>query len=158
MNPFNYNCHHGFMMVARSDTQSVVPHITAVSTSVTYWKLKKTLYGLVRLPMHWYNNICTFFKSIGLNNSPNSPCLFTGTLIQGEPPLYLGLYVDDFAYFSTSDKVEQKFKQLMNTKYSVSYEDSLDWFLGMKFDWLETDTALKCHVHQEAFILDTIVA
>ena len=70
--------------------------------------------------------------------------------------MYLGLYVDDFAYFSTSDKVEQKFKELMNTKYTISYDDSLDWFLGMKFDWLEIDEALKCHIHQEAFILDIV--
>ena len=126
------------------------------STSNTYWKLKKTLYGLVRSPMHWYNNISTFFKSIGLQNSPNSPCVFTGTLIPGEPPIYLGLYVDDFAYFSTSDKVEAKFRSLLNQQYTVSYDDCLDWFLGMKFDWLETPTALKCHVHQEAFTLDVI--
>ena len=44
----------------------------------------------------------------------------------------------------------------MNTKYTVSYDDCLDWFLGMKFDCLETDKALKCHVHQEAFILDIV--
>ena len=122
----------------------------------TLWKLKKTLYGLVRSPLHWYNNITNFFKSIGLTNSPNSPCLFTGTLIPGEPPLYLGLYVDDFAFFSPSDAVEQKFRDLMNEQYTVSYDDHLEWFLGMKFDWHETPDALRCHVHQEAFILDVV--
>ncbi len=73
------------------------------------------------------------FWSIGLTTSPNSPCLFTGTLIPGESPLYLGLYVDDIAFFSHSDAVEQKFRDLLNAVYTVSYEDSHEWFLGMKF-------------------------
>ena len=43
------------------------------------WRLRKTLYGLVRSPLHWFNNISKFFKTIGLTNSPNSPCVFTDT-------------------------------------------------------------------------------
>lgn len=141
------------------DTEMVVikpPKRCPLSSPNTYWKLNKILYGLVRSPMYWYNNISQIFKSIGSNNSPNSPCVFTGELIPGEPPLYLGLYVDNFTYFSSSDAVEQKFMELMDSQYSVSYDDCLDWFLGMKFNWYETDTVLKCHVHQEAFILDTV--
>ena len=40
------------------------------SSPNTYWKLNKTLYGLVRSPMHWYKNISSYFLSIGLQNSP----------------------------------------------------------------------------------------
>lgn len=120
------------------------------------WKLKKTLYGLIRSPLHWYSNISKFFKSIGLTNSPNSQWIFTGTHIPGEPPLYLGLYFKDFAFFSWSDAVEQKFWDLLNTVYIVSYDDSLELFLGMKFDWKETSESLKWHVHQEAIILDIV--
>ena len=36
----------------------------------------------------------------------------------------------------------------------VSYDDYFDWFLGMKFDWLQMDKELKCNIHQEAFFLD----
>ena len=110
----------------------------------------------MRSPLHWYNNISSFFKSIGLDNSPNSPCLFTGQLLPDQPPIYIGLYVDDFAYFSTSDEVEHEFRKLLDAKYTVSHEDSLEWFLGMKFDWQETTDCLRCHVHQEAFILDIV--
>ena len=116
----------------------------------------KTLYGIVQSPLHWYQNISNFFKSIGLKNSPNSPCVFQGTLIPNEPPLYVGLYVDDFAFFSCSDAVKQKFRTLLNAEYTESYDESLEWFLGMKFDWHETPDALKCHVHQEAFTLDIV--
>ena len=78
------------------------------------------------------------------------------TLLPNEPPIYVGLYVDDFAFFSRSDAVEDRFRTLLNSEYTVSYDDSLEWFLGMKFDWQETDNTLKCHVHQEAFILDIV--
>ena len=83
------------------------------SSPNTLWKLKKTLYGLVRSPLHWYNNISQFFLSIGLHNSKNSPCVFVGQLLPNKAPLYLGLYVDDFCYYSTSNEVEEKFKKLL---------------------------------------------
>lgn len=38
----------------------------------------------------------------------------------------------------------------------MSYEDSIEWFLGMKFSWNKTSDSLKCHVHQEAFVLDMV--
>lgn len=72
-----------------------------------YLKLKKTLYGLRRSPRHFYNLAKKTLKSVGLRAHPSSPCLFSGILIKGHPPLYLGLYVDDFIYFSESNAVEQ---------------------------------------------------
>ena len=92
----------------------------------TLWKLKKTLYGLVHSPQHWYQNISTFFQSIGLCNSPNSPCLFIGQILPNHPPLIVGLYVDNFCNFSTSNAVELHFKQHLDNKYTVSYNDKID--------------------------------
>jgi len=46
---------------------------------------------------------------MGLKASDHSPCLFTGVLIPGEPPIYVGIYVDDIIYFSASDNVEKHF-------------------------------------------------
>ena len=48
--------------------------------------------------------------------------------------------------------MEAQFRSLLNTHFTVSYEDQLAWFLGMKFDWSITSTGIKVHVHQEAFI------
>ena len=118
--------------------------------------IKKNLYSLVRSPLHWYNNISQFFLSIGLRISPNSPCVFVGNILDNEPPLYLGLYVDDFCYFSASNKVETEFKNKLNKNYSVSYDNKLEWFLGMKFEWKLTGTDLQYLVHQEAFVLDMV--
>ena len=127
-----------------------------VSNPNTLWCLKKTLYGLIRSPLHWYNNISQLFLSISLRNSPNSPCVFVGKILDNEPPLYLGLYVDDFCYFSESNKVEKEFKHKLDNNYSVSYDNKLEWFLGMKFEWKMTETDLQCLVHQEAFVLDMV--
>jgi hypothetical protein len=44
---------------------------------------------------------------MGLRQSTTSPCIFTGTIIEGGPPIYVGIYVDDIIYFSGSDAVEK---------------------------------------------------
>ena len=67
----------------------------------TYPRLIKTLYGLKRSPRHWYEKHKMVLVSINLHPSPNAPCLYTGIIIPGSAPLYLGMNVDDFIYFST---------------------------------------------------------
>ena len=124
----------------------------------TYWKLKKTLYGLAKSPVHWFHTIEKIFHSMGLKNHPNSPCLFTGTLLDGKPPIYIGLYVDDFCYFSTDDDVEAHFCAELNKHFEVTWDAELEWFLGIRFHW-KYDTnnkAIKCHLSQEAFIMDLL--
>jgi hypothetical protein len=39
--------------------------------------------------------------------------LFVGNLIDGEPHIYIGIYVVDILFFSTSDAIEQKFDSLL---------------------------------------------
>ena len=87
----------------------------------TYWKLRKTLYGLKRSPCHFYNLATSLLQKVGLKKHPSSPCLFTGTLIPGQPPLYLGLYVDDFVYFSESPAVEELFKKRFDKLISIDW-------------------------------------
>lgn len=50
----------------------------------------------------------------------------------------------------------QHFQLLLNKKYSVSYDERLDWFLGMKFEWQETNDDLRCLCHKESFVLDMV--
>jgi hypothetical protein len=99
----------------------------------SYWRLRKTLYGLKRSPRHWYHLAKTTLLKIGLKQCPHSPCLFTGVLIEGEPPIYLGLYVDDFVYFSQSKLVENKFETSFATHVKVTFQKEIDYFLGIKF-------------------------
>mmetsp|Transcript_14188 Transcript_14188/g.20774 ORF Transcript_14188/g.20774 Transcript_14188/m.20774 type:complete len:152 (-) Transcript_14188:134-589(-) len=44
-----------------------------VSKQGTYWKLNKTLYGLRRSPLHWFNRISSPFKAIGLQSCAIRP-------------------------------------------------------------------------------------
>jgi hypothetical protein len=75
----------------------------------SYWHLIRSLYGLRHAPKLWYEKLSSHLKSMGLKCSSNSPCLFIGTILEGEAPIYVGIYVDDIIYFSPSDKVERKF-------------------------------------------------
>jgi hypothetical protein len=65
-----------------------------------YWHLIRSLYALPHTPKLWYNKLSSHLQSMGLCNSANSPCLFIGTLIDGEAPIYVGTYVDNIIYFS----------------------------------------------------------
>mmetsp|Transcript_117 Transcript_117/g.154 ORF Transcript_117/g.154 Transcript_117/m.154 type:complete len:131 (-) Transcript_117:714-1106(-) len=78
------------------------PHGCPITPPNTYLLLKKNLYGLKRSPRHWFLKAIKILESVGLKQIPNSPCLFQGIIIQGKPPLTLGLYIDDYIYFSYS--------------------------------------------------------
>ena len=68
-----------------------------------------------------------------MKQSKTAPCLFYGNIIEGEPPIYLGLYVDDFIYFSESDKVENHFETEFQKHVPVTFDKEVDYFLGIKF-------------------------
>jgi len=53
----------------------------------TYWRLIRSLYGLRRAPKLWFEKLSSHLHSMGLVSSTNSPCLFTGILIEGKPYL-----------------------------------------------------------------------
>ena len=121
--------------------------------------LKRTLYGLKRSPRHWFDKCTTIFQSLGLHQCPNSPCLFTGTIIPGRPPIYIGLYVDDCIYYSTDPDVEKEFEtrlaDIMNNQ--ISFMGTVTHFLGIKFDCIRNhDNNLNIYMSQTAFI-DSLV-
>jgi hypothetical protein len=70
---------------------------------------------------------------MGLQSSPNSPCLFVGTLIPGEAPIYVGIYVDDIIYFSPSAVTKRKFEELLSTLGSIDFMGQVTHFLGIEF-------------------------
>ena len=120
----------------------------------SYWQLLKTLYGLRRSPRHWYEMAHKILTSIGLKRSPNSPCLYSGNILQGQPPLYLGLYVDDFIFFSESSTVETHFQTEFQKHVSkVTFSPDVDFFLGLKFDTIQhANKDVTIHLSQTAFI------
>jgi hypothetical protein len=73
---------------------------------------------------------------MGLRSSDNSPCLVIGNLIDGEAPIYVGIYIDDIIYFSPSAQVEKKFEDLLSTIGEVDFMGQVSYFLGIEFIWI----------------------
>jgi hypothetical protein len=94
-----------------------------------YWLLTRTLYGLRRSPRHWYNKITAVLNSLGLKANASDPWLFTGSIVDpsnpaaGDPtaPLTLGIYMDNFVYFSKNPEVEHWFEQLLANLVTVEF-------------------------------------
>jgi len=117
-----------------------------------YWRLLRSLYGLKRAPKLWYEMLSSHLKAMGLRNSETSPCLFTGVLIPGEPPVFVGIYVDDIIYFSCSDAVERKFEAQLSTIGSVDFMGQVSLFLGTEFTWVKhPDGHLSVSLTQQKF-------
>ena len=124
-----------------------------------FWLLKRTLYGLRRSPKHWYDKIRKILTSLGLQQNAYDPCLFSGHVIDpsdptGSPtssPLTLGLYVDDFVYFSDDPAVEATFERLLKQYSTVDFMGTVEWFLGTHFQWLVSPDVVKVHLSQTGF-------
>ena len=117
----------------------------------TYWLLKRTLYGLKRSPKHWFDRATSLLRSLNLTPCPNAPCIFHGETIPGRPLLYLGLYVDDFVYFSQDLSVEKTFEENFAKLTTVDFMGKATFFLGIKFTWLHDNSKVSVHLSQRAF-------
>ena len=118
----------------------------------TYWRLKKTLYGLARSPRHWFDNFTGVLRDLGFESMPHDPCVFKCTPIPGEPPIFLGCYVDDFIFYSRSDRVEEWFEEMLTSKLRVDFMGAVSWFLGSSYEWhFLPNGKLTCHISQQAY-------
>jgi hypothetical protein len=88
-----------------------------------------------------------------IHRSPTSPCIFMGHLIPGEPPIYVGIYVNDIIYFSQSDAIERSFESKLSTLGNVDFMGQVSHFLGIEFTWQYlSDGHLAVSVTQQFFI------
>jgi len=125
----------------------------------TIWKLTRSLYGLRHAPKLCFEKLCSHLKSMGLKNSDTSPCLFVGNLLEGGPPIYGGIYVDDIIYFSPCDKVERHFEELLSTIGSVDFMGQVTHFLGIEFQWkFHPDGNLTVSLTQISFVEALLVS
>ena len=124
-----------------------------------YWLLKQTLYGLCRRPRHWYVKTKSILKKIGLRQNAYNPCLISGNIIDPSnpadspcsDPLTLGLYVDDFVYFSLDPTVEAKSERILREHVTVDFLGRVEWFLGTDFQWSITPEVVQVHLSQTGF-------
>ncbi len=118
----------------------------------TYWRLLHSLYGLRHAPKLWFETLKAHLQSMGLQTLSTSPCLFVGTLVEGEPPIYVGIYVDDIIYFSASDTVERNFEGLLSSIGSVDFMGQVSHFLGIEFTWKHhSDGNVSVSLTQQSF-------
>ena len=122
-----------------------------------YWLLKKTLYGLRRSPRHWYDMINKILTKMGLQPSAHDPCLFTGIINSTDAPIerheiFIGLYMDNFVYYSTDPAEEALFRTEIQKQIKVDFMGDADYFLGTAFEWARHDDGnLSVHLTQTAF-------
>jgi Reverse transcriptase (RNA-dependent DNA polymerase) len=127
------------------------PHCP-ISKPNTYWRLKKTLYGLRRSPRHWFHLIAKQLRDIGLRQTAHEDCLFVGNIIPGRPPVYLAIYVDDLIYFSADPIVEKQFEQELASRVKVDLMGEADYYLGTHFEWQrDSEGHVTCHLSQEGY-------
>ena len=124
------------------------PHCP-LSPPNTYWRLRKTLYGLRRSPRHWYSLVKTVMGKMHLFPCPHAPCLFFGSPVPNEAPIYVVIYVDDMCYFSTSDLVEHWFESTLQSYLRIDFMGEVSWFLGTHYAWsCLPNGSLRVHMSQ----------
>ena len=100
--------------------------------------------------------------SVEDGSTPPSPSTHGGTSSTTPPPalgapIYLGLYVDDFVYFSTDDAVEKQFEKLLGDELQVDFMGTVEWFLGLQFNWKKwKDGNMSLHINQQGFAQNTV--
>ena len=124
-----------------------------------YWLLKRMLYGLRCSPRHWNVKIKSTLEKIWLCLNAYDPCLFSGNIIDpsnpadspSSDPLTLGLYVNDFIYFSLDPTAEAKFKCVLREHVTVDYLGRMVWCWGTHFQWSITPEVVQVHLSQTGF-------
>ena len=95
----------------------------------TYWKLKKSLYGLRRSPKLFNEDLAQHLRKGGYIQSPYDRCLFHKR--EGDKLLAFVIYVDDFAICSQCEKMTADLKSHIRTKYEeVEDTESLEHYVG----------------------------
>jgi hypothetical protein len=94
---------------------------------------------------------------MGLTQSVHDPCLFSGNLLSDSSPtsrskVHVGIYVDDFVFYSEDPAIEQRFQEDLKKKVVVDFMGDVDYFLGTAFTWKSHDDGnLSVHLCQSAF-------
>ena len=94
------------------------------------WKLKKALYGLVEAPRLWYETLNQALMSFGFKRITGDPCLYV--LKRECQIVILGVFVDDFLVFGTSESMVSEVKSMLGKRFKTKDLGTARWVLGMK--------------------------
>jgi hypothetical protein len=73
-------------------------------------------------------------------------------------PLSLGLYVNNFVYFSEDPAVETLFCHLLAKHCKVDFMGIAEWFLGVHFSWRITPSSVDVHLNQCGFATNLVMS
>jgi Reverse transcriptase (RNA-dependent DNA polymerase) len=100
----------------------------------TCLELLRSLYGTTFAPKLWCDCLFAALKEYGLVQSKFDPCMFC------KPGMMACVYVDDLILAFKHAYEKEKFFQFMKDKYfDLTIGDTLDAFLGIKFEALPQD-------------------
>jgi len=68
----------------------------------------------------------------------------------------LGLYADDFVYFSEDPAVESLSCRLLGARCKVDFMGIVEWFLGIHFSCHITPSSVAVHLNQSGFASNLI--
>ena len=96
---------------------------------------------------------------MGLNPNLYNPCLYSGFIqdpsnksdMPSHLPIIVGLYVNDFVFFSEDSAVESKFLRIISSLIPAVFIGTVGWFLGVHFTWDKLDNPLSVHLNQAGF-------
>jgi len=94
---------------------------------------------------------------MGLCQSPKSPCIFFGSLVEGGPPIYVGIYVDDIIYFSSSNEVEHHFESMLSKIGEVDFMGQVSHFLGIEFTSKTLPNDNLCVTLTQQFFIESLL-
>ncbi len=106
----------------------------------------------------------SILRSIGLVPNAHDPCFYTGlvqnpldpSVSQSSLPLSIGLYINNFVYFSEDPAVEALIECLLQECVKVDFMGLVGWFLGIHFLWCITPSRVDVHLNQTGFAANLV--
>ena len=69
-----------------------------------------------------------------------------------QPQLHVGLYAEDFLFYSSDTAQEELFKTLLQYHVQVNFMGNVDYLLGTSFTWIQhADGNISVHLCQSEF-------
>lgn len=107
------------------------------------YKLIKAKYGLKQAHLMWHKRLCYDLTQLGFVELKCEPCVFRRAGTSGGD-IFMLTYVDDIVVLGTSSEDIKFTVNALSKLYDVRDSDSLEWFLGVQFDWRrDRDGSLK---------------
>ena len=114
------------------------------------YKLNKAVYGLKQAPRAWYETLSTFLTDSGFKRGVVDPTLFRKN--NDKHLMLIQVYVDDIIFGSTDSSMVEEFSKLMISKFKMSMNRELSFFLGLQVKQVNQGI----FIHQERYVKDLL--